>query len=137
MSSIATELLAAAASPVVAAQSNASETVSDSEGEVSNPVMEYAQFTISKHQETWPRLTCMVLQCLKNHSQCLDLEIAEETGISLATVREELANLEAAKEIITCSLTRFEKGKRTDALECRVLGYSPRHATGPKPKAET
>ena len=78
-----------------------------------------------------------ILQCLKKHGQCLDLEIAEETGLSLATVREERANLEAADESITCNLTRFEKGKRTDALECRVSGYSPWPAPGPKSKDST
>ena len=52
-----------------------------------------------------------ILQCLKKYGQRLDLEIAKETGVPLATVRKELAELAAAGEIITCNLTRFEHGK--------------------------
>ena len=37
-----------------------------------------------------------VLQCLKKHGQRLDLEIAEETRVPLATVRERLSELSAA-----------------------------------------
>jgi len=75
-----------------------------------------------------------VLECLKKHGQCLDLEIAKEIGMPLATVREKLADLVATGEIMTCSLTRFEHGKRIDALQCRVAGYFPRGAPGRKPK---
>jgi predicted ArsR family transcriptional regulator len=34
-----------------------------------------------------------VLQCLKKHGQRLDLEIAKEIGLPLATVRTHLASL--------------------------------------------
>jgi predicted ArsR family transcriptional regulator len=37
-----------------------------------------------------------VLQCLKKHGQRLDLEIAEETRVPLAAVRERLSELSAA-----------------------------------------
>ena len=66
-----------------------------------------------------------VLQCLKKYGQRLDLEIAHETGVPLATVRQRLAGLAATGAVITCTLTRFEKGKRIDALQCRVSGYTP------------
>jgi len=78
-----------------------------------------------------------VLQCLKKYGQRLDLEIAKETGVPLATVRKQLAALAASGEIITCSLTRFEHGKRIDAMQCRVAGYFPRLVPGPKPKPAT
>jgi hypothetical protein len=78
-----------------------------------------------------------VLQCLKKYGQRLDLEIAKETGVPIATVRKELAELAAAGEIITCNLTRFEHGKRIEAVQCRVAGFFPRMAPGPKPKPAT
>jgi predicted ArsR family transcriptional regulator len=59
------------------------------------------------------------LQCLKKYSQRLDLEIAKEMGVPLATVRQRLAGLAATGEIMTCTLTRFEHGKRIDAWQCR------------------
>lgn len=77
------------------------------------------------------------LQCLKKHGERLDSEIAEEMGMSLPMVREGLTRLAAAGEIITCSLTRFESGIRTEALVCRVAGYVPRRAPGRKPNPTT
>jgi transcription initiation factor IIE alpha subunit len=78
-----------------------------------------------------------ILQCLKKHGERLDSEIAEEMGMSLSMVREGLARLAAAGEIITCSLTRFESGVQTEAMVCRVAGYVPRRAPGRKPNPTT
>jgi DNA-binding IclR family transcriptional regulator len=75
-----------------------------------------------------------VLQCLKKYGQRLDSEIAKETGVPLATVRQRLASLAATGAVITCNLTRFENGKRIDALQCRVSGYVPPLAPGRKAK---
>ena len=76
-----------------------------------------------------------ILNCLKKYGQRLDLEIAKEMGLPLATVRQRLAGLAATGAIITCSLTRFEDGKRIDAWQCRVSGYVPPVAPGRKAKA--
>ena len=78
-----------------------------------------------------------ILQCLKKHGQLLDLEIATETGFPLATVRHQLAGLAATGAVITCNLTRYEKGKRIDAWQCRVSGYIPPLSPGRKPKPTT
>ena len=78
-----------------------------------------------------------VLECLKKHGQRLDLEIAKETGVPLAIVREELAALAATREVIMCNLTRFDHGKRIDAWQCRVAGYVPPPVPGRKPKVPT
>ena len=75
-----------------------------------------------------------VLECLKKYGQRLDLEIARELNMPLATVREGLADLAATGAVITCSLTRFERGKKIDAWQCRVSGYVPPLATGRKAK---
>jgi hypothetical protein len=74
-----------------------------------------------------------VLECLRRHGQCLDLEIARETGAPLETVREQLAALAASGAVIMCNLTRFERGKRIEAWQCRVAGYVPAAAPGRKP----
>jgi DNA-binding IclR family transcriptional regulator len=78
-----------------------------------------------------------VLECLKKHGQQLDLEIAKETGVPLATVRSQLAGLVAAGEVIMCKLTRFEHGKRIDAWQCRASGYFPPMVPGRKAKPVT
>ena len=52
----------------------------------------------------------------------------------LAKVRQRLAELTATGAIITCSLTRFEQGKRIDALVCRMSGWVPPPAPGRQAK---
>lgn len=76
-----------------------------------------------------------ILECLKKHGQRLDVEIAKETGVSLEKVRARLSALAATGQVITCSLTRFEGGRRLDAWQCRVSGYVPPLAPGRKPAA--
>jgi DNA-binding IclR family transcriptional regulator len=78
-----------------------------------------------------------ILQCLKKYGQRLDLEIAKETGMPLATVRQRLTGLAATGAIITCNLTRFDGDKRIDALQCRLSGYVPPPAPGRKAKRTT
>jgi hypothetical protein len=75
------------------------------------------------------------LQCLKKYGQRLDLEIAKEMGLPLASVRQQLAGLEKTGAVIMCSLTRFENGKQIDAWQCRVSGYVPPLGPGRKAKA--
>ena len=78
-----------------------------------------------------------VLECLKKYGQRLDLEIAKETEMPLASVRERLSGLSATGAVITCRLTRFESGKEVDAWQCRLSGYVPPPAPGRKPKPTT
>ena len=75
-----------------------------------------------------------ILECLKKYGQRLDSEIATETGVSVAEVRKRLAGLAASGEIMICNLTRFDNGKRIEALQCRVSGYVPPPAPGRKAK---
>jgi DNA-binding IclR family transcriptional regulator len=74
-----------------------------------------------------------VLECLQKYGQRLDVEIAKETGLPLATVRTHLVGLVASGAVITCNLSRFDKGRRLDALQCRVAGYVPPRAPGRPP----
>jgi predicted ArsR family transcriptional regulator len=76
-----------------------------------------------------------VLQCLKKHGQRLDLEIAEETRVPLAAVRERLSELCAAGAVVMCRLTRSEGATTIEAWLCRLSGYVPAPAPGRKPKA--
>ena len=73
-----------------------------------------------------------ILRCLKKHGQRLDSELAKETGVPIAKVRQHLAELAATGAIITCNLTRYEHGKQFDGLLCRVSGWFPPPAPGRK-----
>ena len=88
-------------------------------------------------QSELERAMVEVLECLKKYGQRLDLEIARELKMPLATVRERISGLAATGAVITCSLTRFEGGKRIDAWQCRVSGYVPPQAPGRKAKPTT
>ena len=82
-------------------------------------------------------MTADVLQCLKKHGQRLDLEIAAEMRVPLATVRSGLAELSAAGAVVMCSLTRYEGGKAIEALQCRLSGYVPKPAPGRKAQPQS
>jgi DNA-binding IclR family transcriptional regulator len=73
-----------------------------------------------------------ILNCLKQYGQRLDSELAKETGVPIAKVRQRLGELAATGAIITCNLTRFEHGKRIDGLICRMSGWVPPPAPGRK-----
>jgi len=76
------------------------------------------------------------LQCLKRHGQRLDLEIAKETRVSVATVRLHLTALAERREAIVCKTVQFEKGRSFEAWQGRVSGFVPPAAPGRKPKAK-
>ena len=76
-----------------------------------------------------------ILQYLKKHGERLDTDIAEATGISLATVRLHLEELAGKCEVVTCHTTRFVKGKAVVGMTCRLAGYIPPASPGRKPKA--
>ena len=78
-----------------------------------------------------------IIECLRKHGQRLDFEIAEETGIAIASVRERLAVMASTGAVIACKVTRFEQGKPNDACLYRVSGYSPPRSAGRKPTPTT
>ena len=76
------------------------------------------------------------LQCLKKHGQRLDLEIAKEMKVPLATVRQHLTTLVARREAIVCKTIRFDNGRQIEAWQGRISGYVPPPAPGRKPQAK-
>jgi len=76
------------------------------------------------------------LQCLKKHGQRLDLEIAKELRMSVASVRQHLTALADSREAIVCKTIQFENGRQIEAWQGRVSGYIPPVAPGRKPKAK-
>lgn len=77
-----------------------------------------------------------ILQYLKKHGERLDTDIAEATGISLATVRLHLAELAAKCEVVACHSIKFEKGKKVEGTIYRVAGYTPPASPGRKSKTQ-
>jgi predicted ArsR family transcriptional regulator len=77
-----------------------------------------------------------ILQYMKMHGERLDKEIAVATGISLAAVRLQLAELTARHEVVACHSIRFAKDKKVEETIYRVAGYTPPTSPGRKPKAQ-
>src|SRR5204862_7859552 len=59
------------------------------------------------------------LECLKKHGQRLDLEIAKEMRLPLATVRQHLTALADRREAIVCKTIQFRKGRQFEAWQGR------------------
>lgn len=74
------------------------------------------------------------LQCLKKHGQRLDLEIAKEMHVPLATVRQHLTALVESRQAIVCKTIQFENGRKFEAWQGRVSGFVPPASPGRKPK---
>ena len=80
--------------------------------------------------------TNQILQYLKKHGERLDTDIAEATGIPLAAVRLQLAELTAKCEVVACHSIRFNKGREVEGTIYRIAGYTPPAAPGRKSKAQ-
>jgi hypothetical protein len=76
-----------------------------------------------------------ILKYLKDRGERLDSEIATDTGISLENVRLHVSTLSARGEVLLCRSTRFNNGKKSEGLLCRIAGYIPPAAPGRKSKA--
>jgi hypothetical protein len=77
-----------------------------------------------------------ILLYLKTNGERLDTEIAEATGLTLAKVRVQLAELAAKGEIMACHSIKFEKGKKIEGISCRLAGFIPPAAPGRKSKSQ-
>lgn len=77
-----------------------------------------------------------ILQYLKSHGEQLDTEIAAATGISLADAHLHLSALTAKGEVVACHSIKFEKGKKTEGISCRLTGFIPSAAPGRKSRAQ-
>ena len=76
------------------------------------------------------------LNYLKDRGEQLDSEIATATGISLENVRRHVSALSARGEVMMCQSIRFNNGKKSEGLLCRIAGYIPPASPGRKSKAQ-
>ncbi|MGB8410221.1 MAG: spermidine synthase, partial [Gallionella sp.] len=64
-----------------------------------------------------------ILQYMKLQGEQFDKEIAIATGIPLASVRFQLAELTESHEIVACQSIRFSNGKQSERTLYRIAGY--------------
>jgi len=65
-----------------------------------------------------------ILRYMEMQGEKFDKEIAVATGLSLASVRLQLAELTALHEIVACKSIKFSKGKKFEGIIYRVAGYT-------------
>ncbi len=78
-----------------------------------------------------------ILQHLKHHGEQLDTEIAAAIGLPVAKVRATVDDLSAKGDVIVCRSIRYQHGKPTEGVLCRLSGYTPPASPGRKAKAKT
>ena len=66
-----------------------------------------------------------ILDYLKKHGACSDTEISAGIRISQARLYQHLTELISKGEIMTCHATRFEEGRKSEVIICRLVGHGP------------
>jgi predicted transcriptional regulator len=79
------------------------------------------------------QVNATILQLLKNEGPRSETEIAAALKMPVARVRDHVVQLSSSGDIVCCSLTRFEGGKKIEGLSCRLSCYTPPAARGRKP----
>lgn len=75
----------------------------------------------------------IILQYLKANGPRSESEIAEALKMPASRIRSRVENLSSSGDIICCSLTRFEGGRKIEGISCRLSCYTPPPARGRKP----
>jgi len=73
-----------------------------------------------------------ILDYLKKHGECLDIEISTATRIPLTNVHQYLNNLTAKREVLTCHATRYVDCVKSEVMICRLVGQGPVIKSGKK-----
>jgi len=74
-----------------------------------------------------------ILGFLRANAEQLDVDMAEALHIPLDELREEIARLAAAGDVICCRVTRFIEGRKIEGISCRLSCDLPTPARGRKP----
>lgn len=74
-----------------------------------------------------------ILEFLKANGQRMEAEIADALKLPVSRVKNHVADLKSSGDIICCSVTRFDAGKKIEGISCRLSCYTPPPARGRKP----
>jgi len=73
-----------------------------------------------------------IIEHLTKHGERLDSEIAHAIGIPLSVAHQHLSVLTAQGKVMSCHVTRFVDGQKSEGITCRLVGYVPKVAPGKK-----
>ena len=66
-----------------------------------------------------------ILDYLKKHGEGLDTEISVATRIPLHNVHQQLTELMAKRDVMTCHAPRYVDCVKSEVLYCRLVGSRP------------
>ena len=73
-----------------------------------------------------------MIEHLTKHGERLDSEIAVAIGIPLSVARQHLSALTTQGKVMSCHVTRFVDGQKSEGITCRLVGHVPKVAPGKK-----
>ncbi len=76
-----------------------------------------------------------IVDFLRAKGPHMDAEIAAALKMPLERVRDHVAALSSAGELICCNTIQFKDGARIEGISCRLSCYTPPAARGRKPGA--
>jgi hypothetical protein len=65
-----------------------------------------------------------ILNYLKIRGEALDTEIAKAIGSPLINVHQNLTELTAIGQVMTCLATRYSDGNKHEVIICRLVGVA-------------
>lgn len=77
-------------------------------------------------------MNVLIISFLKNNGGALDIEIAQALKLSIEDVKKTMEELSATGAVISCSVTRYNKGQEIRGTSWRLSGSLPTAAPGPK-----
>ena len=75
-------------------------------------------------------MTETIVAYLRANAEQLDVDMAVALNIPLADLREQIAQLAAAGDVICCRVTRFIDGRKIEGISCRLSCDPPTPARG-------
>jgi predicted ArsR family transcriptional regulator len=73
-----------------------------------------------------------IIQYLTKCGEQLDSEIAHAIGLPLSVAQHHLSALTAQGKVMSCHITKFVDGHKSEGITCRIVGYIPKVAPGKK-----
>ncbi len=77
---------------------------------------------ISFLNRKWLNEMNKILNYLSKHGECLDTEIANGTRIPISKLHQQLTELKAKGNVITCHATRYVDCTKSEVTICRLVG---------------
>lgn len=73
-----------------------------------------------------------IIKYLEKHGERIDSDIAKALDMQLSLVNKQLLELTRQGKVMSCHVTRFIEGKKSEGFVCRLVGHIPKVSPGKK-----